>query len=92
MREAVEESGIENIHLIEDSIFDIDVHLIPASNEVAEHYHYDIRFLLQAERTDFVISDESNELAWVKLSDIGNFVSDESVHRMCRKSKRVDAL
>jgi len=92
LREAVEESGIEDIHLIKDSIFDIDVHFIPARNEVAEHYHYDIRFLLQAERTDFVISDESNELAWVKLSDIGNFVSDESVHRMCRKSKRVDAL
>ncbi len=87
LREAVEESGIENIHLIEDSIFDIDVHLIPARNEIAEHYHYDIRFLLQAERTDFVISDESNDLAWVKLSDIGSFVSDESVLRMCRKSK-----
>ena len=92
LREAVEESGIENIHLIEDSIFDIDVHLIPARNEIAEHYHYDIRFLLQAESTDFVISDESNELAWVKLNDIGNFVSDESVLRMCRKSKQVDAL
>jgi len=87
LREAVEESGIENIHLIEDSIFDIDVHLIPARNEIAEHYHYDIRFLLQAERTAFVISDESNDLAWVKLTDIGNFVSEESVLRMCRKSK-----
>ena len=87
LREAVEESGIGNIYFIEDSIFDIDVHLIPARNEVAEHYHYDIRFLLQAERTDFVVSDESNELAWVKLTDIGNLVSDESVLRMCRKSK-----
>jgi 8-oxo-dGTP pyrophosphatase MutT (NUDIX family) len=92
LREAVEESGIENIHLIEDPIFDIDVHLIPARNEIAEHYHYDIRFLLQAERTAFVISDESNDLAWVKLTDIGNFVSEESVLRMCRKSKQVDAL
>ena len=86
-REAVEESGIENIYLIEDSIFDIDVHLIPARNEVAEHYHYDLRFLFQTERKDFVISHESNELAWVKLTDIGNFVSDESVLRMCRKSR-----
>jgi 8-oxo-dGTP pyrophosphatase MutT (NUDIX family) len=86
-REAVEESGIDSVHLIEDSIFDIDVHLIPARNEVADHYHYDIRFLFQAERTDFVISHESNELAWVKLTDIGNLISDESVLRMCRKSK-----
>ena len=92
LREAVEESGIENIHLIQDSIFDIDVHFIPTRNEVAEHYHYDIRFLLQAERTDFIISDESNDLAWVKLTDISNFASEESVLRMCRKSKQVDAL
>ena len=92
LREAVEESGIENIHLIQDSIFDIDVHLIPARKEVAEHYHYDIRFSLQAETTDFIISDESNDLAWVKLTDIGDFVSEESVLRMCRKSKQVDAL
>ena len=92
LREAVEESGIENIHLIKDSIFDMDVHFIPARKEVAEHYHYDIRFLLQAERTDFIISDESNDLAWVKLTDIGDFVSEESVLRMCRKSKQVDAL
>ena len=87
LREAVEESGIGNIHLIEGSIFDIDVHLIPARKEVAEHYHYDIRFLFQTERKDFVISHESNELAWVKLTDIGNFVGDESVLRLCRKSK-----
>ena len=87
LREAVEESGIENIHLIKHSIFDMDVHFIPARKEVAEHYHYDIRFLLQAEKTDFVISEESNDLAWVKLIDIGNFVNEESVLRMCRKSK-----
>ena len=92
LREAVEESGIENIHLIKHSIFDMDVHFIPARKEVAEHYHYDIRFLLQAERTDFIISDESDDLAWVKLTDIGDFVSEESVLRMCRKSKQVDAL
>ena len=92
LREAVEESGIENIHLIKHSIFDMDVHFIPARKEVAEHCHYDIRFLLQAETTDFIISDESNDLAWVKLTDIGDFVSEESVLRMCRKSKQVDAL
>ncbi len=86
-RETVEESGIEHVYLIENSIFDIDVHLIPARNEVADHYHYDIRFLFQAESTDFVISHESNELAWIKLTDIGNLTSDESVLRMGRKSQ-----
>lgn len=86
LREAVEESGIEDIHLIEDSIFDIDAHLIPARYEVPEHFHYDIRYLFQVERTDFVISDESNELAWIKLTEVGHLVRDESVVRMCRKS------
>ena len=87
LREAVEEGGIAQLHLIEDSIFDIDVHLIPAKNEVADHYHYDIRFLFQAERIVFVVSNESNELAWINLSDMANLTSDESVLRMSRKSK-----
>jgi len=87
LREAVEESGIDEIVLLQDSIFDIDVHLIPARAEIPEHYHYDIRFLFQAKKTDFVVSAESKELAWVELDRVANLLNDESVLRMCRKCK-----
>ena len=87
IREVVEESGIDEISILQNSIFDIDVHLIPARKDVKEHYHYDIRFLLKAERTKFVASSESNELAWVGLTEVSNLLGDESVLRMCRKSQ-----
>ena len=86
-REAVEESGIDKINFLENSVFDIDIHPIPTRNNIAGHLHYDIRFLLQAETTEFVLSPESNELAWVDLASIGELLSDESMLRMCRKSE-----
>ena len=86
LREAKEESGIDRINFLERSIFDIDVHKIPARNGVTDHYHYDIRFLFQAERTEFVVSSESNQLAWVELDRIRSLSTDESILRMCRKS------
>jgi len=85
-REAVEESGIEKIKLVQNTIFDIDVHTIPARESVQEHNHFDIRFLFQAESKKYKISAESNELAWIKLGSIEEILSDESVLRMGRKS------
>lgn len=86
LREAMEESGIDNMSLVHTEIFDIDVHQIPTRKKIKEHYHYDIRFLIQAKNTDFTKSPESNELAWVNLTKVADLVSDESVLRMCRKT------
>lgn len=86
-REALEESGIDRINILDDSIFDIDVHQIPAKNGIAKHLHYDIRFLFQAESTDFIVSSESNELAWIEFTSIEKILPDDSMLRMCCKSK-----
>lgn len=91
-REAVEESGIDRIKILDDSIFDIDIHQIPARKSIAEHLHYDIRFLFQAELTEFIVSSESNELAWVELTSIEKLLPDDSMLRMCRKSKSYCAI
>ncbi|MFK7997341.1 MAG: NUDIX hydrolase [Granulosicoccus sp.] len=86
-REAVEESGIDRINILDDSIFDIDIHEIPARKGISEHLHYDIRFLFQAESTEFIVSSESNELAWIKLTSIESLLPDDSMLRMWHKSK-----
>lgn len=85
-REALEESGIDRINILDDSIFDIDVHEIPARKGISKHLHYDIRFLFQAESTEFIVSSESNELAWIELTNIENLFPDDSMLRMCHKS------
>lgn len=65
IREAQEESGITNIVPVIPSIFDIDIHLIPANSREAEHYHYDVRFLLQVISDEAVVQNsESKALVW----------------------------
>ena len=65
LREAQEESGIMCIKPVSESIFDIDVHLIPPHGSDPAHYHYDIRFLLQVQSDESLIcSSESHDLKW----------------------------
>ena len=84
LREAREESGLE-VRALDEAIFDLDVHLIPAREDEPAHYHYDVRFLVQAMEDRFRVSEESRALAWVPADRVGVFTSDESVLRMARK-------
>ncbi|WP_338848229.1 NUDIX hydrolase [Massilia sp. W12] len=88
MREVREESGLQNLRLLSPQIFDVDVHQIPARGAEAAHYHYDVRFLLQAVDAQLQLSDESNALAWVKLEQVAQYSDSPSVLRMAAKSAR----
>ncbi len=86
LREAQEESGIEQITLLSENIYDIDVHTIPARGDEPEHYHYDVRFLLEADRnTPLVVSSESKDLAWVPVKNLREHTEDRSILRMAEK-------
>jgi 8-oxo-dGTP pyrophosphatase MutT (NUDIX family) len=52
LREAEEETGLKNLRLVEKSFFDIDIHTIPARHDFPEHFHFDVRFLLQTSRDE----------------------------------------
>ena len=84
LREAREESGLE-VRTLDEAIFDLDVHLIPARRDEPAHYHYDVRFLVQAMEDRFRVSEESRALAWVPADRVAVFTKDESVLRMGRK-------
>ncbi len=88
LREAREESGIDDICLASHALFDIDVHLIPARGAEPAHYHYDFRFLLHAGNTGFIVGDESHDLAWLDLADCLGGEIDESIRRMARKTNQ----
>ena len=86
LQEAKEESGIEDIKVLSQDIFHIDVHLVPKFKEVPAHYHYDIRYLLQVKtNTPFVISDESIDLKWFSLDDFKSLGCNHSVESMVKK-------
>lgn len=86
IKEAQEESGIMGIEPVSPSIFDIDIHLIPANKKEKEHYHYDVRFLLHVTSDEeFVQNSESKELRWISKNRNDLPTHSESVVRMFNK-------
>lgn len=90
MREAKEESGLTRVRPVSFAVFDLDVHLIPERKGEAAHYHYDVRFLLEADPSEpLVVSAESKDVAWVPLSGIAALNTDASMRRMVAKTARI---
>jgi 8-oxo-dGTP pyrophosphatase MutT (NUDIX family) len=86
LREAIEESGLKTIEPISEDIFDVDVHDIPARKNEPAHFHYDIRFLFEADdKEKLIITNESNDLRWIPLDRMEEYTTEESVMRMVRK-------
>ena len=94
LREAEEESGLAGLR-VEPGIFDLDRHWIPERGDVPGHWHWDVRFVVHAEGgEDYVVSEESHDLAWRPIGDIlVDPGSDASMRRMAEKwARRLDAL
>ncbi len=89
-REAQEESGLSSLRPVSRAIFDVDVHSIPAQPGEPEHFHYDVRYLFEADESEeFVVSEESLDLAWVAIDRLPERSVDRSILRMARKSSDV---
>jgi 8-oxo-dGTP pyrophosphatase MutT (NUDIX family) len=84
-REVAEEVGVDLADRAPASIFDVDVHTIPARKTEPEHEHFDVRFCFQAKSLAFAASSEVVEARWVELARIDQVTADESVLRAARK-------
>ncbi|MCE7066876.1 NUDIX hydrolase [Dyadobacter sp. CY326] len=85
-KEIWEETGIQQLELYKEGIFDVDIHLIPERKGLPAHNHYDIRYAFKAaEGQDIVVNDESLDVQWVPLQDVAKLNDSESVVRMIRK-------
>jgi 8-oxo-dGTP pyrophosphatase MutT (NUDIX family) len=102
VREAREESGIQQLNFLRYETlvfpkidveclrqpipFDLDCHFIPATKENVEHIHYDIRFLLVANKdTPVIRTSESHELRWFTVEQAKRITDEESMHRQFDK-------
>ena len=92
LREAREESGLP-VRALDEAIFDLDVHRIPARGPEPAHLHFDVRFLVRARHDRFRASDESHALEWVPVDGLDALTGEESVLRMARKwrARRAEA-
>ena len=85
LREAEEESGLVGLR-VEPAIFDLDRHWIPERGNVPGHWHYDVRYVVRAgANEEYVVSDESHDLAWREIAGIADAGADESMRRMAAK-------
>lgn len=100
LKEGEEESGLKELKIFpyeqhlnrKDSSatspipFDIDIHLIPENQKDKEHFHYDIRYLLVADRSAPIeISEESNDLKWFTLEEAKELTQERSMLRQFYK-------
>lgn len=92
-REIFEESGISDLKLISNKIFDVDVHtvLYSAKKNEPEHLHYDINFLFLTQDGKFKISEESEDIKWVPIKDVLKYIAatSESKVRMGEKMQKL---
>lgn len=86
IKEAQEESGIQNIIAVSPQIFDIDIHLIPERKTEKAHYHYDIRFLLKVSSDEISQQNsESKALVWIDKDQNNMPPVNQAVMRMYNK-------
>lgn len=91
LREANEETGVKDFTLIDNGLFDIDIHTIPERKNFPQHQHYDVRFLMMADPADPVlVSEESHDVAWKSLDELPTLTNNsEAILRMVRKVKNL---
>jgi 8-oxo-dGTP pyrophosphatase MutT (NUDIX family) len=86
LREAQEETGVADLR-VEEGIFDIDGHRIPARADEPEHWHYDVRHVVRAGADErLTVNEESHALAWREVADVAADAGlDASLRRMAGK-------
>jgi 8-oxo-dGTP pyrophosphatase MutT (NUDIX family) len=88
LRETSEESGLTRFRPVSAALFDVDRHRIPARGGEPEHWHHDLRFMIEADPAEpLVISSESKDLSWVEVARVTSLNAEESMARMVRKTK-----
>jgi len=87
LREAQEESGLRNLRVVAAELFDVDRHLIPARKTEPAHWHYDLRFMIEADPAEpLTVTHESKDLAWIEVAQVPSLNPEESMARMVRKT------
>ena len=88
-REIKEESGLTDIELGVDGIFNLDIVKVPArpNKNEPEHFHYDVNFMFITNNKNFQMSDESMEIKWVTINEAKRLVNplDKGMLRMIDK-------
>jgi 8-oxo-dGTP pyrophosphatase MutT (NUDIX family) len=92
-REAMEDSGLQDLYFIGGALLlmDVDVHPIPAREDMPEHLHLDLRYLLGTYQPDAVRGSggEATDFQWMTFDEaLAMEGIDEGLRRLIRKAER----
>lgn len=88
LKEASEESGLKSVKILQPTIFDIDIHEIPARGNEPAHEHFDVRYLILADMSEPIVKNhESKEISWIPLDQLNELTAgNRSIIRMSEKT------
>ena len=91
LREGAEESGLADLELLSNDIFDLDVHEIPAAKGEPDHIHFDLRYVARTSTPDAIVmqESESEDLAWGSLDEAITRMNEDGSTRAIRKIERL---
>ena len=84
-REVEEEVGITQMDPLGDGLLDVDIHDIPPLKGDPGHAHFDVRFAFVSRSLDFRAGSDAKDARWVRLEDVPDAGTDDSVLRAVRK-------
>jgi len=91
LREAREESALDDLQLFVEKPFDIDIHVIPEARGEPRHLHFDVRFVVATGSPDSasIAPDESLDLAWLDLDEADRRMNAPESSRALKKIRTI---
>ena len=83
LREAKEESGIEEIYAYSENIFNINIYL--SEKNKSPYYLYDFCFLFHTQQENITQSHESKDLQWLSTGKISTSKNFKSIKNLSKK-------
>lgn len=85
VREAMEETGINDFKVISDGIYSVEI--LPVDGHikrgkyVATHLHFDVCYLLEADENEAlkIKEDENSGVKWINIDEVLNFIREENM-------------
>lgn len=82
-KEIKEETGLDNVRLLDDKIFGLSIQIVKPhlknNKFVSAHLHYDVQFLFEASEDNVlkIKEDENSDIAWIEIDEILDKVTEE---------------
>ena len=85
IRELKEETGVENVKVLEDDIFSLEIICVNGhvkkGKYVSSHVHLNLTYLLEVDENEVlqIKQDENSGVKWINIDEIQNVVSEKWV-------------